>query len=402
MARVLLRGITQRDITVMQGALVVLVAMIVAAEAMIRLASGRPALGLAAAASAWPMAPTGARAGPPARLRAPGEAAQVPLLDLTTRVSIAVAVAVVVATIAAPVLARFPPDLVLLDEIQVPPSLRHWMGTDASGRDLFSRLLYAGRVTMVLALASALAAVAAASVLAAPAAGTGRWPSAWEDVGVGIVRTVAAIPAFVLALAVISVAGRALSILGTIFAVAGLVLVFPSLRGLAAGMRAWRFVDAGRSAGASPLWIGERHVLPHLARPLAAAVLGLMPMILLLEATLGFFGFSVAPTVPTWGTMLWRGREALHRGDWWLLAFPMAFVWLASWGFGRAADGLREPAPPTYLRAPRLVLGQEWGTAATRIPAGQPGSRPARAAAAPAPAARAGGSGAGANGGASG
>lgn len=384
MARVLLRGITQRDITVMQGALLVLVTLVLAVEVLLRLASGRHALSAASAPPEWPIARleavrTGAAAS--GRLRTPGEAAQVPRPSQAMRAAIVVAAALVVSAIAAPVLTRFPPDLVLLDEIQLPPSLRHWMGTDASGRDLFSRLLYAGRMTLGLALAAAFVAVVVAGALAALAAWSGRWAAACGDVAAGLARTFAAIPAFVLALAVISVAGRSPAILGAVFALAGLTLVFASLRSLAAGVRAWRFVDAGHLAGGGAVWIGERHVLPHLARPLLAAALGLVPVILTLEATLGFFGFSVAPTVPTWGTMLWRGREALHRGDWWMLAFPMAFVWTASWGFGRVAEGLRDPAPPTYVPARRLVLGREWGAAArggaTAAAPARPSRRPA-------------------------
>ena len=368
MARVLVRGITQRDITVMQGALLVLVALIVAAESLVRLVSGRHALAVATASPEWPIAQPderGTTTGAPGGRRSPGAPTQIPRPSVGMRIAIVVALTLVLASIAAPVLVQFPPDLVLLDEIQLAPSGRHWMGTDASGRDIFSRLLFAGRMTLGLALASSVVGVAAAGVLAALAVWAGRWAGPWGDAGVGLARTVAAIPAFALALAVISVAGRAPAILGTIFAACGLALVLPSLRGLVASVKVWRFVDAGHSAGGTAGWVGERHVLPHLARPLVAATLGLVPVILALEATLGFFGFSVSPTVPTWGTMLWRGREALHRGDWWLVVFPMAFVWLASWGFGRAAEGLRLPAPPTYVRAPRLVLGKEWGRAAS-------------------------------------
>jgi len=398
MARVLVRGIVQRDITVMQGSLLILAALVVAAEVLVRLASGRHALetrtGVADVAAG--PAPDGAAGG---RLRSPGAPAVIPAPSLGTRVAVGVAGAVVVAAIAAPLLARFPPDLVLLEEIQLAPSLRHWMGTDASGRDLFSRLLHAGRTTLGLALVSSLVAVAAGGVLAALAARRGRWAATWGDAGVGLARTVHAIPAFALALAVIAVAGRAPVVIGAVFAACGMALVFGPLRALAADVRAWSFVDAGLSAGGSRAWIGERHLLPHLARPLVAAALGLVPLMLVLEATLGFFGFSVTPTIPTWGTLLWRGREALHRGDWWLLVFPVGFVWAASWGFGRIAEALRVPAPPTYVESPRLVLGREWGAAAS--PAGrQVPVRTARPAAGPAGAG--GGVEGGANGGASG
>ena len=390
MARVLVRGIVQRDITVMQGSLLILATIIVAAEILIRLASGRHALETGASAAG------GSATGRP---RSSGVPALIPAPTLGTRVAVGVAGALVVAAIAAPLLVRFPPDQVLLEEIQLAPSLRHWMGTDASGRDLFSRLLHAGRVTLGLAVASSLVAVAAGGVFAALAAGRGRWASTWGDAGTGLARTIHAIPAFALALAVISVAGRAPVVIGAIFAACGMALVFAPLCALAADVRAWSFVDAGRSAGGSRAWIGERHLLPHLARPLVAAALGLVPLMLALEATLGFFGFSVTPTIPTWGTLLWRAREALHRGDWWLLVFPVGFVWAASWGFGRIAEALRVPAPPTYARSSRLVLGREWGVAAS--PAGrQLPVRTARPAAGPAGAG--GGVEGGANGGASG
>ncbi|MCL6554174.1 MAG: hypothetical protein K6W08_13795, partial [Firmicutes bacterium] len=94
--------------------------------------------------------------------------------------------------------------------------------------------------------------------------------------------------------------------------------------------------------------------------------------LVLLEATLGFLGFSVAPTTPSWGTMLWRAREALHRGDWWLIAFPALFVGAATWAFGTLGETLGRTPPPSFVRAARLRLGREWG----HVPA--PGLRAAR------------------------
>jgi hypothetical protein len=118
------------------------------------------------------------------------------------------------------------------------------------------------------------------------------------------------------------------------------------------------------ASGASPWWVVERHLLPHLARWFLAAAAGLVPGFLILEATLGFFGFSVSPTTNTWGTLMWRGRESLHRGDWWLLAFPALFIGAAAWAFRGIADALNEPEPPTYAKVARLDLGKEWGRAA--------------------------------------
>lgn len=352
-----MRAIAQRDITAMQASLFVMAGLVVAAEFAIRLAGGRQ--GPAQTVVDAP-APLGRFPGRAAVIRAPG---------LPARIALGVAAALVVASVAAPLLVRFPPDLVQLEEIQVPPSLRHWMGTDASGRDLFSRLLYAGRVSLALGLLSSFAAVAVAGLLAALAAWKGR---SWDEALAGAARTILAIPGFAIALAVISVAGRAPVVIGGVFAVCGMAQVAARLRSLLAQAKRWPFVDAGLAAGGSPVWIGERHLLPHLARPLLAAALGLVPGVLILEATLGFFGYSLTPTVPTWGTLLWRGREALHRGDWWLIVFPMAFVGTAAWASLGIARTLGDPPPPTYVQARRLELGREWGAAATAASVGGP------------------------------
>jgi len=356
-ARVFMRAILQRDITVIQASLLLLAALVIAAELLMRLTLDRRDL----LASPAHIDPT------PRPVSAP---------DLGTRVAALVGLAVIVAAIAAPLLARFPPDQVLLEEIQVGPSLRHWMGTDASGRDLFSRLLFAGRVTLVITVIPALLAAMVAAVLGGLA--TWRTP-AWADLTLGTSRTLLAMTAFALALSLISVAGRAPVVIGLMFVVFGLGEIGARVHRLVADTKRWSFVDAGLAVGATAGWIGERHLLPHLARPLTGLACGLVPGLLVLEATMGFFGFSVTPTIPTWGTLLWRGREALHRGDWWLIAFPAAFVFATAWGFLRVADALTAPAPPTYVVAPKLVLGREWGPQMARGPQAARGLQGARA-----------------------
>ncbi len=344
--RVFMRAIAARDITAIQGTLFLLAALVLAAECAVRiLGSGRSPDDV--------VVPSG---------RVPGHAALIRSPGFALRIAIAVAAVMIVAAAAAPLLSRFPPDLVQLEEIQVAPSLRHWMGTDASGRDMFSRLLFASRTSLALALLSATGAVAVAGALAALAVWRGR---SWADLAAGAARAILATPALAVALAVISVAGRAPWLIGSVFALCGLAHVTARVHGLLASATRWPFVEAARLAGASPVRIGERHLFPHLARPLLAAALGLVPGFVILEATLGFFGFSLTPTVPTWGTLLWRGREALHRGDWWLLAFPVMFVMASAWASLRIATALGDPPPPTYVMVPRLTLGREWGAAAT-------------------------------------
>lgn len=377
LGRVFVRAVAQRDITAVQATLFVLVAVGLAAEVVLRQVAawlGGQDADASAARAAFRHAGGSARS--PADRPVP-----LPALDRIALVGAAALGAVVVAALAAPVIARFPPDQVLLEEIQLPPSLRHWMGTDPSGRDLFSRLLYAGRVTLALAALPAAVAVAGAVVLAALA----QWQGpAWGDALLGATRTLGAFPPIALAMAVVIVVGRAPAALGAVMVLWGLAECADRIAGMVARARAWPFAQASIALGAPTGRVVERHLVPHLLRPLAAEALGLVPGFLLLEATLGFFGFSLSPTVPTWGTLLWRGREALHRGDWWLLAFPVAFALAAAWGCLHLAGALRTPGGPTFVRAARPAPGREWAPVPARPAARQAARQATRARAGPA------------------
>jgi ABC-type dipeptide/oligopeptide/nickel transport system permease subunit len=233
---------------------------------------------------------------------------------------------------------------------------------------MFSRLIHAGRPTLGIAVGASAAAVLVAVLLV----GHTWWDRRWQAAVTWGARAITAIPALALAISLISVAGRSPIMISAIFGALGLASIATGMRPLLAGARRWSFVEAAVASGASPRWVGERHMLPHLARPLLAAVAGLVPGFVILEATLGFLGYSVSPTITTWGTLMWRGRESLHRGDWWLLVFPALFAAAAAWAFRGIADALDEPQPPTYPKAARLELGKEWGRAARRAPAPAP------------------------------
>jgi peptide/nickel transport system permease protein len=344
------RALVQRDIPVMQAALFLMAVVSVAAELALRLVLGRPGVEPDAYAAA---SARGSSHGRPSRLAPSG---------LRARVAIGAAALLAVATIAAPFVVRFPPDQITLDEINALPSLRHWMGTDSSGRDLFSRLLFAGRTTLGISIGAAVVAVLGGVLVTSGVGETAhrRWRRLRLAVVHGAGRVIMAVPVLGLALTVIATAGREPVVIAAVFAAIGLASVGRRMRTLQVQAWGWPFVIAAQAAGAPTLRIGERHLLPHLTRPLLAAAAGLVPGFLILEATMGFLGFSVTPTTPSWGTLLWRSREALHRGDWWLIVFPAAFVALAAWAFTAVSETLDRFQPPTYLPTARLRLGREW------------------------------------------
>jgi peptide/nickel transport system permease protein len=262
------------------------------------------------------------------------------------------------------------------------------MGTDSSGRDLFSRLLFAGRVSMGLAMAGALLSVLLAWLLSlvdvkravgqsVPGGGRGWWVLNGQRFAEWLGAVMTSIPMLPLAITLISVAGRAPLTISLVFASSGLAVAAAHLHILRRSVHHWDFVDGARSTGASNRYVGERHLLPHLVPTVGAVAAGLVPGFLLLEATLGFLGYSVTPTLPSWGTLLWRAREALHRGDWWLLTFPVGFLGAASWAFLGISEAFTSVVSPSYVRTPRLALGREWGRMAgpRQAPAQQPAVR---------------------------
>jgi ABC-type dipeptide/oligopeptide/nickel transport system permease component len=387
--RVFMRAVTQRDLPVVQAVLLVLACLVVVVEVLVRVVAGRFGTDPSAAHAASE------------RIAETGRPRPFPAPTGRTRAALVVAAVLVVAAIAAPLLVRFPPDQVLLDEIHNPPTLRHWMGTDSSGRDLFSRLLFAGRVSMGLAIAGALVAVSAAWLLAlvdvryAPGGASAPAPRWWMVSGPRFAewlgRVMISIPMLPLAITLISVAGRAPVTIALVFAASGLAVAAARVHALRTSMQRWTFLDGARAVGATPRQVGERHLLPHLAPTVLAVAAGLVPGFLLLEATLGFLGYSVTPTLPSWGTLLWRAREALHRGDWWLLTFPIGFLAAASWAFLGISEAFGAITSPTFVRAPRLALGREWGRAARMLPdaASQPVARAGAARGRPVPVGRA-------------
>jgi ABC-type dipeptide/oligopeptide/nickel transport system permease component len=389
--RVFMRAVTQRDLPVVQAVLFILACLVLLLEIGVRIVAGRFGTDPEAATAAMRRGSEGGRPSP------------FPALNVRTRLALIVGAGLAVAAIAAPLLVRFPADQVLLDEIHNAPSFRHWMGTDSSGRDLFSRLLFAGRVSMGLAIAGALLAVVVASLLSlvdlrravgrdSLPGGRGWWVISGHRFAEWLGRVMMSIPMLPLTITLISVAGRAPWTISLVFAAGGLAVAVARVHALRTSTHQWTFVDGARAIGATPRHVGERHLVPHVAVTVLAVAAGLVPGFLLLEATLGFLGYSVTPTLPSWGTLLWRAREALHRGDWWLLTFPLGFLAAASWAFLGISEAFGAIVSPTYVRTPRLALGREWGRAAGGVPAtatqpalraGSPRRRPAPRIAAP-------------------
>jgi len=217
------------------------------------------------------------------------------------------------AALAAPWLAAFPPAQIDLNAQLDPPSLAHPAGTDFYGRDLASRLLFGGRVTLGIASA----AVGLAMILGTLIGLIAGFSQGWAGQGwVALIDLMLAFPTLLLALLVVALLGAGLRSLVLAVAVAGIPNYARLVRGVTLANRSAAYVEAARAIGAGSGRILWRHLLPGVIAPvLALATLDVGWAILHVSA-LGFLGLGAAPPQAEWGLMLYEGREYLGSAPW--------------------------------------------------------------------------------------
>ena len=248
----------------------------------------------------------------------------------------------VLAAAAAPLLARADPSAQDLANRLEFPSAAHWLGTDELGRDVFSRLLYGGRVTlgMVIAVVLMVAPVGLAVGCVAGYAG-----GVLDRVLMRVTDVFLAFPRLILALAF--VAAIKPGVTSAIFAIA--LTAWPPYARLARAetmtIRGTDFIAATRLTGASATRIVFFHVAPLCLPSLVVRVTLDMSSIILTAASLGFLGMGAQPPSPEWGAMIATARRFILE-QWWVPTFPGIAIFVASLAFNLLGDGLRDVLDP--------------------------------------------------------
>lgn len=227
-------------------------------------------------------------------------------------------VAMLGATLLAPWLAPYNPTLQLSDGLSpsgqpLPPSAAHWLGTDDLGRDVLSRLLHGGRMSLFIAGLATLLTGAVGVVLGVVAGFSG---GKLDNAVMRLTEIVMAFPGLLLAIALASVLPPGpLSVVVTL-SVVGWTSLARIVRGNVLSMREQEFIDASYAQGASHMHVLVNHVWPNV-RPLALTLLALkLADMLLMEAALGFLGLGVAPPTPTWGGLVAEGKNYFYQAPW--------------------------------------------------------------------------------------
>jgi peptide/nickel transport system permease protein len=220
------------------------------------------------------------------------------------------------------------------------------LGADNLGRDIYARVLYGGRISLVLAT-SAVVLSTGVGVLVGLLAG--HLGGRLDDVVMRLADVQLTFPVIMLAIAIVAVVGTSPFALVGVLALSGWVLHARTVRANVLTIRQLEYVDAAWALGASQLRVIFRHVLPNTLAPILVIASSQFATMVLLESGLSFLGMGVQPPQPSWGGMLAEGRDYLSNA-WWLATVPGVAISLVVLGANLLGDGLRDLMDP-HLRA---------------------------------------------------
>lgn len=254
----------------------------------------------------------------------------------------------VVAIIFAPLLATHAPtEADPLASLQ-PPSAAHWLGTDVSGMDIYSRIVYATRVNLLISVV----AVAVAFVIGVPVGLLVGYYRGWASTAVmRVFDFIQSFPVFVLGMALVSVMGQEIWNVAIVLAVLFVPIFARLIRAEALSLRDRPFTAAARCSGATDSQIMFRHILPNALTPAIVQISISIGMAILLTAGLSFIGAGVRMPLPEWGLMVSVGSQQMILGVWWVALFPGLAIVFSVLSFALMADALRDYVDPRRERA---------------------------------------------------
>ncbi|WP_349506754.1 ABC transporter permease [Agrobacterium pusense] len=245
----------------------------------------------------------------------------------------------------APMIAPYSPSKLSIVNRLKPPSELYWFGTDEFGRDVFSRTIYAGRLSLLVG-----AAVVALSALIGIT--LGLLAGFFQKLDTPIARLIDAMMAFpdiLLAIALVAALGPSLTTVIIALAVVYSPRLARIVRASTLVIRELPYVEAAKALGISTFHIMTRHVLRNLVSPILVQCTFLFASAMLAEAGLSFLGLGVSPEIPTWGTMISAGRQYIGQADW-MTYFPGFAIILSVLSLQMVGDGLRDILDPRLRR----------------------------------------------------
>jgi peptide/nickel transport system permease protein len=263
-----------------------------------------------------------------------------------------VAATILVAALA-PLIAPFDPEEAIPGAQLVAPNATYLFGTDVSGLDVFSRVVYSARIDLTIAVAGTLVSVFVGAPLGLLAGYFSGRKRAWGWLSEGLMRStdvLVAFPVFVLAIALVATLGPSARNVVIAIAFVNAPIYLRLMRTQALALRERRFVEAARVAGNSELRVAFRHILPNAMAPLLVQLSVTVGWGVLLTAALSFVGAGVPVPTPEWGSMIAVGAQNMITGQWWPSVFPGLATAATVFGFALIGDSLEMMLDPVRRR----------------------------------------------------
>ncbi|PIW67559.1 MAG: peptide ABC transporter permease [Candidatus Omnitrophica bacterium CG12_big_fil_rev_8_21_14_0_65_42_8] len=244
----------------------------------------------------------------------------------------------IIIAIFAPMIASYNPGQIDIENILTPPSSSHIFGTDSLGRDLFSRMVYGTRISLMVGFIAVGIAAIIGIALGAIAGYYGKW------IGAVIMRFIdimLCFPTFFLILAVIALLEPSIINIMIVIGATSWMGIARLIRAEIISLKERDFIYAERAIGAGDLRIITRHLIPNAMAPVLVSItLGIAGAILV-ESSLSFLGIGVQPPTPSWGNILSEGKAVMGAG-WWMMLFPGIAIFITVLGYNLLGEGIRE------------------------------------------------------------
>lgn len=228
------------------------------------------------------------------------------------------------------------------------PTSQFWLGTDDLGRDILVRIAYGARVSLLVGVVATGLAVAIGVVIGLAA---GFFGGLVDTILARLVDVVLSVPFLLVAIALVSIAGPSLMITILVIGFFSWASVARIVRGQVLSLREREFVEAARSLGASDSRIMFVDILPNVLAPVIVYASLLIPVVIIVEATLSYLGLGLPPPTADWGGMISDGQN-YYTTAWWFLIFPGAALLITTLAFNLLGDGIRDAFDP---RSDRLL-----------------------------------------------
>lgn len=275
-------------------------------------------------------------------------AARTVLTDRAMLIALSLLLLLVLASAFAPYIAQHDPAALAPRARLKPASDAYWLGTDSLGRDLLSRVLYGGRLSITLAALVSLLSVAVGLVIGLAAGFVRRLDAPVMRLMDGIM----AIPGLLLAVAMVALGGANIVTMVLAIAIPEIPRIARLVRSVVLSVREEPYVEASVGAGTPALTVLWRHIMPSTINPLVVQATFVCAAAILTEAVLGFLGLGFPPEIPSLGTIIAEGRPYFQRAPW-IVLYPGVFLALLILSVNMFGDALRDRLDPRLSRARR-------------------------------------------------